>query len=1388
MQKALLSAAIALILVLVTALVGPHFVDWGRYRNTFETAVSRLTGLDMRIGGPIDVRLLPTPTLKLQQIALGRPDGPAGLRADALRIELALGALMRGQFLASDVGLEAPEISLAFGSSERLEWSAPLFAFDPEAVSIAHLAIEKGRVTLADGSGRSLLLDRLGFSGEVRSLLGHAKGEGSVAIDGQLHLFSIAADRGAADGAVKVRLLVDTVDHVRIGDVDSSIWIERGSPQFAGVLQWSQAAGRSPQGFNEQWRINARMHGNWSAAALDGINLQYGSDDRAVQLQGRANLTFRAQPELDVTLAATRIDLDRMLALPAAVQRRPLVAVRTMADNFGAARLPPIHVNLGISAEVVNLADAPLQRVSASLRGEGGAWDLDSLELVAPGGTQLRMRGRLDRIGRGATFAGQGRIEARDSRTLVSWLTAGSDGQAFAGPFRAEGDMRLGGESIVFDRFKAEFDHNTLEGNFSYFGAAPDHSARISATLSASSIDLNRAYALVQHISGDTTLAWPHEGSLSLNIGRASIAGVEATGADVRLQFDERALTVERLAIDDFGGARVAAAGSFDIRTLAPRGAITLDLNVHSSDGVAALVETFSPPAAAALRRNESRLLPVKLLGSLANDARAAREAGMPAGAGFKIDGNAGGFAFDLRGVAEAASDSSLLATFTHLGSAKVVVGGRVDAGDGRTLMETIGLDPLVSVDGGPGWLDFKVSGRLDGAMEATAQVAAGGFDASISGTLQAPQSQAATANLILSIAQAKVRVPQTGTLPAKLTARLSYADGAIALNQMTGTVARSDIVGRLAIGLSPTMSLDGDIRLGAVDLQAVIAAAVGTPEKRAGGNFAWPADPFAGGILGQFRGRIAMASARTALTSSLVAENLHGVLNFGPSGITLDGFEADIAGGRVSGRLAFERDGDEVSVRNRVRLSKADIAALFSGDRPPMSGKLSMDAEIEGRGRSPVALIGSLQGKGSFSIEDGRLAQLDPSAFDTVIRSVDQGMPIEATRIKERVEAALARGALSIQGDGSITAAAGKASLTGATLRAEGADIAISARYDLVAEALDAKLVLVGPTGVGDVDIGRPEIAISLHGSIESSRRTLDVAALSSWLSSRAIAQNARRVAAISALDAHPIEATQASPAAKPPALPANPVPPPDGVKTDASALPPNLAKPEPAAGAAAAGKPEAPANTPSAAKPAADTFAATKPVPPNGPPPPAARDSAVVEIPGEANLAPAEPGIAELDRAIAVNPNDGAALAKRGQFFAMRRNYGSAIKDFDEVIRLRPRDAEAFNNRCWARAIIGDLESALSDCNAALQLRPRYADAFDSRGMINLKFGQPGKAIADYDAALRINPKLASSLYGRGIAKIKNDNPASGSLDIVEAKAIQANIAEEFAGYGIR
>ena len=163
-------------------------------------------------------------------------------------------------------------------------------------------------------------------------------------------------------------------------------------------------------------------------------------------------------------------------------------------------------------------------------------------------------------------------------------------------------------------------------------------------------------------------------------------------------------------------------------------------------------------------------------------------------------------------------------------------------------------------------------------------------------------------------------------------------------------------------------------------------------------------------------------------------------------------------------------------------------------------------------------------------------------------------------------------------------------------------------------------------------------------------------------------------------------------------------------------------------------------------------------------------------------------DPTIKSLTQKLDDNPDDGAALYRRGQVYASKGAYDLAIKDFNNSLRLNPKDVEAYNNRCWARTVIGDLQAALKDCNEALRLRPNFVDALDSRGLVNLKSGQTKNAIADFDAALRINPRLTSSLYGRGLAKKRNGSISEGDLDINNAKAMDPNIAKEFADYGVQ
>ena len=71
MQTTLLGLAIAIILALVAALVGPLLIDWGSHRSLFEAEASRLIGVDVRVTGAIEARLLPSPPLTLHDIEIG---------------------------------------------------------------------------------------------------------------------------------------------------------------------------------------------------------------------------------------------------------------------------------------------------------------------------------------------------------------------------------------------------------------------------------------------------------------------------------------------------------------------------------------------------------------------------------------------------------------------------------------------------------------------------------------------------------------------------------------------------------------------------------------------------------------------------------------------------------------------------------------------------------------------------------------------------------------------------------------------------------------------------------------------------------------------------------------------------------------------------------------------------------------------------------------------------------------------------------------------------------------------------------------------------------------------------------------------------------------------
>ena len=1158
MQTTLLGLAIAIIVALATALAAPLFVDWNRYRGEFEARASGLTGLDIRITGAIDARLLPTPTLVMQGVEIARP-GDTGkdsgkdvnrLGARALRLEFELGALARGEWRLRNVIVEGPELRAGIDTAGRLDWSAPKVGFKPDGVSIERLQIKDGRAILADAaSGSRLVLEKLEFRGEVRSLSGPIKGEGSFVVGGEHLSYRIAASQISGDAGLKVRLSVDAIEHPLGGEADISISFDHGNPRFEGNLQLARPVARAPAGSQspivEPWRLTGRVKGDSAAAKIDQLEFQYGPDERAAKLRGTADLRFGRNPRADVVLSSAQVDLDRMPAFSDGAHPRPLSAASRLAEIF--PRKLPIPTSLSVAVEAVGLGGATLQRFRAEMEGSGERLGIKALEFHAPGMTQVHLSGNRESTSGGAQFAGHAGVVTNDARALVAWLSDRADGSsAAAGALRIAGDVTLSRDAISIERLELDFDRMNLTGRLAYAWDGNDRPARLDAALSAPDVDLDRVHAVATAILGDTAVAWPRAGHLSLKVARALVLGVEAREAAVSVRLDANGLDIDPLVVADFGGASLAVRGRIDTRTASPRGTVTLDLDARALDGVLAVVERFAPDTAEQLRRSAGRVSPVVLRASLTMDPGAAANA--PSSAKLKVDGRAGTLRLAVLGDASGDAGAFKADKVAALRAAKLDLIGRLEAEDGALLIDLARLDRYISVGKGPARLALTMKGTLGGEIEVDGGLTAGSFAASTRGKVRMLPWASPSASLDLRLGNADIRLPRSIAaggrsaefLPVSLTTRLALAQGTARLGNITGTVAGAVVGGELAVGMTRPMTINGGLDFAELDLPRVVAVVIGAPASAAttstDGRMHWPAEPFEQ-MIGPLSGELAIKSTRVALTPTIEARDFSAAARFGPSQAALELTQATVAGGRLVGELSFEREPGGVVARTRFNLDGANAAELLPGDGA-ISGRLRAQLSVQGTGMSAVALIGSLEGSGNFTLEDGKLARLDPRAFEAVIHAVDQGLPIDANRLRERTDSALASGALALpRGEGAISIAAGQARVSNAMAGERGSELAVSGRVDLTSGDVEARLVLARALASGAAANAPPEIAIALKGPMGSPTRSIDISVFASWLALRAVDQQAKK------LDV--LEGREASvPAAADPGAPAEETP----------------------------------------------------------------------------------------------------------------------------------------------------------------------------------------------------------------------------------------------------
>jgi large subunit ribosomal protein L24 len=268
------------------------------------------------------------------------------------------------------------------------------------------------------------------------------------------------------------------------------------------------------------------------------------------------------------------------------------------------------------------------------------------------------------------------------------------------------------------------------------------------------------------------------------------------------------------------------------------------------------------------------------------------------------------------------------------------------------------------------------------------------------------------------------------------------------------------------------------------------------------------------------------------------------------------------------------------------MALTGVDGTALHYRALAMPLGRTSLQMTLSSQGRSASALTGAISGSGTVTLEAARISGLDPRAFEVAIRASDAGQATDDLRLRKIVEPALSGGSLLVtSAQIPFTVRDGRLRISATALEAEGVRAIVSGGYDIPADQADVRATLTAPGG-GTGQASPPEIAIFAAGSPDGLDRSVDVAALSSWLAVRAIDRETKR------LDS--MEHGEATPASiAPPAAPQ--FNPPDAT----SAAPASTEAPRPLPPRPRVSAPRPPAIPPVANAPAVNAPA------PNTPPP---------------------------------------------------------------------------------------------------------------------------------------------------------------------------------------
>jgi len=1028
----LLVAALALLFAV------PHAIDWNAYRGVFEEEASRLLGREVRVGGEVNLRLLPMPYVRFEKVRIAEADGSLGepfFRAEAFTLWLAVPPLLKGIIEANRVELDRPVLRLALndrgqGNWQTFRFSPGLLPFVPNDVAFRSVAIRGGTllVRTSGAAGTSSLTDVNGeFS--ANALEGPYKFRGNALWNGAPREIRLSTSAFEPDGRLRFKLTVHVYANGNAYTLDGTLLDLARAARVEGDLTAQlrlDTAGAGRIGEPTVFDLRSSFTADGRGARLGDLSLSYERDGKPQLLNGEARVSWQARLELAARLTSRWLDLDRIAGRANDVS--PLESARALAQ--GMTELVPSEgtARATLDIEQAQLGGETVSGLRVGLERSGGALKVQEFKAALPGNVRLNLKGTI--VGDDArAFSGDLMLRGVSLGRFLAWAAPGTSGESTAaeGPFWLASELSLSPAHIELSNANAEVGGAQIQGNLRYRW---DGGRELAVALDGASIDLS---AVVPGLLGEGRLAamlWPasrsasHPQSVRLRIRADEVidGATRFTDVDADIFLSGGTLRLPVLKFTSPHGLRVDMQGDVNDVAGRPSGALRGFVSAPTAEAVAALGGLLgsAPP------------LPARLLPSDISSFDLAFTAAFGSRAGSRLTIRSDGMVQQSRATATILLEGGL----AGWREAPIDATLKLEGPDVIPLLAGAVSRPSESSPSNTASFALKVAGSSAASLFTFAELERGEDRLTFRGqsALDAAGALGVSGELLLTVAdlgeaqqlvQWRRRLRLAGIGVAGLV-DIAAKGGTVRLEPRGLMVGTSRLTGQLTLASGEQneqkLRIEGRLRANQAPLQGLLGMLVdgqAAPDGELAGNASpWPDAPFAFDNLEGVEGKLVLSLGALQIGEGLALSEAELDLELSPGRVDVARLEGRALGGRLASRLMFERAAAGASLSFSGRLEGVELEQV--GPRrvgeAQSRGIVNLSLELQGRALSPRGLLAVATGKGTAEIIDAYVSGISAGAVDKAADAVLAGATEGGRSTLEReLQLALRSSALSI-------------------------------------------------------------------------------------------------------------------------------------------------------------------------------------------------------------------------------------------------------------------------------------------------------------------------------------------------------------------------------------